>query len=304
MTATAPTPLTALLPAYQADQLHRRKRRPRGVARYVANLEALFTAIGPDACVGAFEETAIADYLTVAGEHWSVNTTLVALSAIRSFGDWLVRTKRLTHNPAMAIDAPKKFKPVPKPLTRQQLRDLQATLAAPEHETGRSRGFWQRNRRAVAVMLYAGLRLSEAKDLRRRDLNEGTLIVRDGKGGVARSLPVHPAITSEVAAWSNTDDDAAIAGLPDGTPYYNEGGLAHFFERTLPRMSAKRTGRELQITAHQLRHSFATELLRSKVDLRTIQRMLGHSSLETTQCYLLVDASDMQAAIDRLPSTW
>jgi len=147
-------------------------------------------------------------------------------------------------------------------------------------------------------MLFGGLRISEAAALRWRDVDlEGRyLVVRDGKGGKDRSVPLHPILLAELAAEPPHRPNWAVAGKVDGSGMAVK-SMAHIFERWLPALG-------LAISAHQLRHSFATELLRKRADIREIQELLGHESLETTQRYLALDPERLRAAVELLPDEW
>jgi site-specific recombinase XerD len=230
----------------------------------------------------------------------SISTILGMLTAVRSLARWAIRKGYLHYDPTTQLDWPKRAQTAPRPLHDDQIQQLWAALAMPAKLTTRQRWHWQRNRRAIALMQYAGLRLSEAASLRWQDIDlaRGTLVVQDGKGGKARSLPIHKALRAELTQVPISErlPEAAVAGKQDGTPLKGK-VLARIFEIWLPRRGIH------GISAHQLRHTFATELLNAKVDLRTIQELLGHSDISTTQRYLLVSANRLQSAIDSLP-TW
>jgi site-specific recombinase XerD len=121
-------------------------------------------------------------------------------------------------------------------------------------------------------------------------------VVRDGKGGKDRSVPLHAILLAELAAAPPHRPNWAVAGKADGSGMTVK-SMAHIFERWLPE-------RGLAISAHQLRHSFATELLRKRADIREIQELLGHESLETTQRYLALDPERLRAAVELLPDEW
>ena len=301
---TAPR-LVDLLPSYQSYQLDRRKRRPRGVARYLDNLRKCFRALGPEATIADLTFDRLDAYLSEIGARLAANTALLEVSALRSFCKWAARKRLLSDDPARDLDAPKKHRPAPKPLTRQQLRDLFRVIAEPRPDTPHQRAHWARNRRVIFLMLFAGLRLAEVTTLRWRDveLEASTLTVRQGKGGKDRAIPLHPALVAELRKNGPLDPDLAVAGCIDHQPYTDPQALAHIFERYIPRVAAK-LGLKLRFSAHQLRHTFATEMLRGGAGLPAIQGLLGHASLETTQCYLLVDAGQFQDAVNVLPAGW
>lgn len=301
-----PSPrLMDLMPEYEAYQLHRRKRRPRGVARYVHVLTLCFAELGQEATITDLTSEWLGSYQQSIGERLATNTALLTLTALRSFCRWAVKVKHLAHDPTQELEAPKKYRPAPKPLSRQQLRDLFRVLAEPMFDTEHGRAQWARNRRVVFLMLFAGLRLAEVTALRWADvdLEAGSIIVREGKGGKDRAVPIHPALAIELGKAGLMAPESAVAGRIDHRPYTDPQALAHIFERYIP-SRAKALGLTLRFSAHQLRHSFATEMLRGGADLRAIQGLLGHSSLETTQCYLLVDTGRFRDAVSLLPSGW
>jgi site-specific recombinase XerD len=147
-------------------------------------------------------------------------------------------------------------------------------------------------------MLYGGLRLAEAAALcwDDLDLDEGYLIVREGKGGEDRSVPLHKKLRAELDTVSEEEQNGAVAGRQDGCTLSCR-SIEHIFDRWLPALG-------VNISAHQLRHSFATYMLHEGADLRTIQELLGHKDLATTERYLMVDMGLKRQAVDVLPDEW
>jgi integrase/recombinase XerC len=150
----------------------------------------------------------------------------------------------------------------------------------------------------VLALLYgAGLRISEALGLTRRDAPtdaDRTLRIR-GKGGKERVVPVLPAIADAVVAYIAI---CPYVATPDAPLFVGARGgplSPRIVQRTLEKMRGA-LGLPETATPHALRHSFATHLLANGGDLRTIQELLGHASLSTTQIYTDVDAERLMAA--------
>lgn len=214
-----------------------------------------------------------------------------ALSAIRSFHTYLDR--RLgTPNAALALVKGPKVRPgAPRPVSEDQARGLIGEAADPDHAP------WQAARdEAVLTLLWGcGLRISEALSLRRADAPLGESLRITGKGSKTRIVPVLPAVREAV--------DAYLAQLPFALapeePLFRapRGGplSPRHVQATMQRLRG-RLGLSERATPHALRHSFATHLLGAGADLRSIQELLGHASLSTTQKYTAVDAAGLLAA--------
>jgi len=209
-----------------------------------------------------------------------------SLSAIRGFHAFLDR--RLdTPAPQLALVRGPRLKPsLPRPVTEDQARGLlQEPGADPDAEP------WEAARdRAVLTLLYGcGLRISEALSLTRADapLPETLRIV--GKGSKTRIVPVLPAVREATEAYLATQP---FALAPDDALFRARRGgplSPRHVQATVQRLRG-RLGLPERTTPHALRHSFATHLLGAGADLRSIQELLGHASLSTTQKYTGVDA--------------
>ena len=214
-----------------------------------------------------------------------------ALSAIRAFHGFLDR--RLgAPTPQLALVRGPKVKPsLPRPVTPDQAMGL-----ALEPEADPDVEPWEAARdRAVLTLLYGcGLRISEALSLLRRDAPLGETLRIVGKGGKTRIAPVLPAVSQAVDAYltllpfPSTPEDALFRAQRGGplSPRH--------VQATVQRLRG-RLGLPASATPHALRHSFATHLLGAGADLRSIQELLGHASLSTTQRYTEVDASRIAA---------
>jgi len=215
-----------------------------------------------------------------------------ALSAIRTFHRFLDR--RLdTPNPAIALVRGPKVKPgAPRPVTEDQAFGMIAEPALdPDRED------WEAARdQAVLTLLYGcGLRISEALSLTRADAPIPESLRITGKGSKTRIVPVLPAVRDAVEEYLR----AVPFGLAPDEPLFRArrgGPLSPRHVQATVQHLRSRLGLPASATPHALRHSFATHLLGAGADLRSIQELLGHASLSTTQRYTQVDAAALLSA--------
>ncbi|QGM98336.1 tyrosine recombinase XerC [Methylocystis parvus] len=212
---------------------------------------------------------------------------LRALAAIRNFLRFLEKKGLAKTDLFGAVRAPKKPHSLPKALTVADARDL----IDPEQRAGEAREPWVLARdAAVLALLYgAGLRISEALSIQRAEAPVGRVdrIAIVGKGGKTRTLPVIEPVRAAVESYLSL------------CPYELAGGPLFVGAKGGPlsprivQLAVQRLRGALGLpdsaTPHALRHSFATHLLGRGGDLRTIQELLGHASLSTTQIYTAVD---------------
>jgi len=242
--------------------------------------------------LGGVEPSELRAYLAFrrSGDHpLSPRSVSQALSAIRTFHRWLDRRCGVPNDALALVRGPRVKPGAPRPVTEDQARGL-ITEAAEDID----RQDWEAARdEAVLTLLYGcGLRISEALSLRRADapLRDSIRIV--GKGSKERVVPVLPVVREAV--------DAYVAALPfvleAAEPLFRAhrgGPLGPRPVQALMQRLRSRLGLPASATPHALRHSFATHLLGAGADLRSIQELLGHASLSTTQRYTAVDAAGL-----------
>ena len=296
---TAP-PLAALLGEFVAAELGR-GLRAASVDAYGRELRQLMLYLG--------EESTLADVTTASLTRWQAAmarqglapaTILRRLAAARAFCRWTIRVGLRRDDPTLSIAYPRRPRlEVPKALHSDEQALLKAILEGPPPAGCRPER-WERGARMVRLMLYTGARLGECTGFIWRDIDltrqRVTIRAAIAKGGSARVLPLHPALQAELETtplFLRLPEQPLLARR-DGRAFQSK-SLAHFFERDLAAAG-------LRIHAHQLRHTFAVELLYAGVDLVTIQRFLGHQSLETTRRYLDLDTRRDQAAMSALPA--
>ena len=222
----------------------------------------------------------------------SARSASQALSAIRSFHRYLDRRLE-TPNDALALVKGPRVKPsAPRPVSEDQARGLiEEAIHDPDREP------WEAARdEAVLTLLWGcGLRISEALSLKRSDAPLGVSIRILGKGSKTRIVPVLDAVREAI--------DAYVAALPFGLAPDDAlfrarrgGPLSPRHVQATMQTLRGRLGLSEKATPHALRHSFATHLLGAGADLRSIQELLGHASLSTTQKYTEVDAARLLSA--------
>jgi integrase/recombinase XerC len=218
-----------------------------------------------------------------------------ALSALRSLARHIARERGKTAAALGAIRAPKAARRLPRPLSAPDARAV--TTTAPREGEARAQWVKARDAAVLALCYGAGLRISEALSIRRADapVGETEAITVVGKGGKSRSTPVIAPVRRSVEAYLSLCPYA----LKPGGPLFvgAKGGplSPRVVQLAMARMRGA-LGLPDSATPHALRHSFATHLLARGGDLRTIQDLLGHASLSTTQVYTGIDSARLLAA--------
>lgn len=293
LVATAPA-ILGTLDSFAADLISRRKLRPRAVETYVRCVRRFSAWLGDESTVADVSFDAIGRYQLAKGD-LAPATIGKELSAIRAHVRWCIRAGLRADDPTIEIERPRRNDPIPRALSARELRKLEAILARPLPILDvKSAHRLARDKRIVLVMLYCGLRLAEVPELEWRDvdLDAGTMIVH-GKGGKQRMVTLHERLIQNLLETPEEKQRGAVCGHANGKKMSYK-SIPHTFNRWL-----KDEG--LDISAHQLRHTHATQMLRRGVDLRVIQKALGHASLATTERYLSVEIDQLRAATDRLP---
>lgn len=216
------------------------------------------------------------------------------VSAVRSFSKFLVLSGFLKKDPSSGLRSPSTWLALPKFLT---VKEVEGLLGAPDEK--KPAGL--RDRAMIEVLYGAGLRVSELITLKPADINldDGFLICR-GKGGKERIVPLGRSACAWVGRY--LAEVRPLAGPKPGTELFLS-RLGRAFTRQgfwkLLRKHAASAGLASKITPHVLRHSFATHLLEGGADLRSVQLMLGHSQITTTQIYTHVSRERLRRVYDQ-----
>lgn len=217
------------------------------------------------------------------------------LAGLRSLLRYLERQGLINSAAAGAIRAPKQPKSLPKPLSDQQARTV-----VMQNTQLHSEAWIAARDAAVLTLLYGcGLRISEALALRPADLPDDTTSLRiSGKGGKMRIVPVLSVVVKAIRTYRKL----CPYHLAIEQPLFRgaRGGPLQpaIIQREMQKLRGA-LGLPETATPHALRHSFATHLLAGGGDLRTIQELLGHASLSTTQIYTGVDSARLLEVYDR-----
>jgi len=213
-----------------------------------------------------------------------------AVSAARGFYKFLMLDGHIKHHPAEDLDTPQRFSYLPKFLTEEEIDRLFATPDISTEEGIRDRAM-------LELMYAAGLRVSELVTLKQAevDLHGGVINCR-GKGSKERRVPVGKSAVHWLQQYASSKAGYGKSAYPNlflhrGKPLTRQ--LAWAMIKTY----AEKIGLQ-QVSPHTLRHSFATHLLQHGADSRSVQALLGHSDISTTQIYTHITDRHLRAAYD------
>lgn len=223
-----------------------------------------------------------------AGAHLTASSRARAVAGVRNFFRWLDRTGQLHNNAIELLKLPKTERRLPRPVSEIEAQDI-VTLS----KNVPSENWIGLRDKALFTLLYgAGLRISEALNIAQADLSQKSRIVVTGKGNKQRVVPLLPIVTECLDLYL-----ASCPYTPRGKDLIFVGARGEKLNPTVAQRHLRQLRRQLNlpdtVTPHALRHSFATHMLAGGADLRSLQELLGHSSLSTTQLYTKVDAQQL-----------
>jgi len=274
---------------------------------FLAFLQAKYPRLSPE----RNHRLVIRDYLASLHEKDLRRATILrAIAVLRAFYKFLIQEGIIPQTPFVGLPMPKREKLLPKFLPEEDMKRL---LDIP----AQSKRKWARRDTALLELLYSsGLRIQELCQLNAQDIDQWSGLVRVfGKGGKERMVPVGETALKSIHAYLETPSPLMGEGRDGGVPptraLPHQGGGR--FNRSRPLFLNHRGGRlsdrgarlvvnrwvrqaalHQKVSPHSFRHSFATHLLNRGCDLRTVQEMLGHKNLVTTQAYTHVTAEHLR----------
>lgn len=208
----------------------------------------------------------------------------------QSFFRFAFAEGHIPEDPSCRLPKQKVVKGEPRPFTLEQIEGMLST------------GAYAGTRIKILLGYLQGLRAHEIAKIQGRDFDRQAGILRvDGKGGRVRYLPIHELLEAELDSWPAEGYwfPAQIrTGMPGGREHIHWKSVSDVLSRARARAGISGADR---LTGHSLRHSFATHLVEADVPITSVQKLMGHASLQTTQIYVEVAAGAKRAAINALP---
>jgi integrase/recombinase XerD len=218
------------------------------------------------------------------------------LSTLRHFYKYLLLDRMIKHDPTLEIDSPKQWKVLPKSLAASEIDSMLASAGRPG-DSKLSAALSQRDRAMVEMLYAGGLRVTEIVNVKLEDLKleVGHVLVR-GKGDKERIVPMGRAAQVEIRTYMSDGREELLKGKISSMLFVRRGGGKLSRQRVWQMVKeASASGRHA--SPHMLRHSCATHMVENGADLRTVQTILGHADISTTQIYTHV-------ALDRLKTVY
>lgn len=263
------------------------------IGSYFADLERFSNWVGDAGEVDSERLRAYIDSLYAAG--LAGRSIARHITTLRNFYAFLIQEEAIGSDPTAVLTLPRQWKTIPKFLNREEVGRL---LAAPPADSPQG----LRDRAMIEVLYATGLRVSELCRIHTTDIESTLGVVRvTGKGNKQRILPVGGAALQAVDAYLRDSRGVLLKGR--SSPYLfvtRRGGcLSRKSFWKLLGAYGRKAGIARQLTPHVIRHSFATHLLEGGADLRSVQTMLGHADISTTQIYTHVMRSRLRSTIDQ-----
>ena len=228
--------------------------------------------------------------------HFDRATIHLKMSALRSFYKWIVRIGHMKQNPLVGLTLPKKARRLPKFLTVQQ---VEALLAVPLKGAADDKLSAWRDKAILETLYSTGMRIQELVQLNDDDVDLLGEVARvRGKGKKERLAALGGPAIETLQKYLELRGGAA----PAGRPLFRNRFGGRMTARSMQRMLKKyliAVGLDPSLTPHKLRHSFATHMLDAGADLRSVQELLGHANLSTTQIYTHITTERLKKVYEK-----
>ena len=218
-----------------------------------------------------------------------------SISAIKSFFNYLIFEGYIEKSPISDIESPKLEKKLPEVLTELEIEELIKSIDI-------KKNFGQRNRTIIEVLYGTGMRVSELVNLKLSNIFFKENIIKiTGKGNKERFVPLGRIASNEIREYLKIRENTIIDSKFSDIVFLNRygRGLTRSMIFKIISDSYKKIGLDKKISPHTLRHSFATHLLKNGADLRTIQIILGHESITTTEIYTHLDTYHLEEVLKK-----
>ena len=261
-------------------------------------IEFISTHTGSEVSIKYLNDMKISDFRSFLSylRNKDISSTSIAriISSLKSFFNYLLNTNLIESTVVQSLRTPKQKKSLPRPISSE------LAIETIKHAQDMEKEKWigMRNKSILMLLYGCGLRISEALNLNFEDINENDYLIIKGKGNKERMVPLMNYVKNDIENYIHEcpknfmKDDPLFVGkrLDRLSPRI----IQYVLEKIRHNLSLPETA-----TPHALRHSFATHLLNSGGDLRTIQELLGHSSLSTTQKYTKVETEKLYDAYSK-----
>ena len=261
-------------------------------------LEFINTHTGSEISIKYLNDMKISDFRSFLSylRNKDISSTSIAriISSLKSFFNYLLNINLIESTVVQSLRTPKQKKSLPRPISYE----LAIETIKYSQDMEKEKWIGMRNKSILMLLYGCGLRISEALNLNFEDINENDYLIIKGKGNKERMVPLMDYVKNDIENYIHEcpknfmKDDPLFVGkrLDRLSPRI----IQYVLEKIRHNLSLPETA-----TPHALRHSFATHLLDSGGDLRTIQELLGHSSLSTTQKYTKVETEKLYDAYSK-----
>ena len=274
---------------------------PHTVDGYTRDVTEFFACVGDEIDLPLVTRDHIRTYLASLYNSNSSATVARKMSALRTFFRFVLREGVMTHDPLAGVAGPKLARYIPVFLTVDEVFNLL-------EEPGKQDSFYLRDRALMELIYSTGMRVSElvSRNLEDLDFSAGMVQVT-GKGSKERIVPFGNAAAEALQNWFELRNQLIVDRIKRGHEaedkalFLNSRGT-RLTTRSVERLIAaygQRAGIGVRVTPHALRHSFATHLLEMGLDMRTVQELLGHVSLSTTQKYTHLNMDHLTKVYDQ-----
>lgn len=290
-----------MLSAY-LKSLRERRFSPATLRAYSTDLTAFLGFLGRRKTdLKEVDRGLIRTYLGELRQAGPANASLLRkYASLRSFFKYLVRSEKLPANPCLNLSSPRRDRKIPNFLTSEELEKVIRTIVeVPKAEAAGRNLAW------IELLYSSGLRVAEASGLNIEDVDFWNKTVRVvGKGNKERIVPIGSPALKAIRDYLKERRESVTARAGDAARplFINVRDKGRLTTRAMHQMiehAVRRAGIGRKISPHAVRHSFATHLLDAGCDLRTVQEMLGHKNLSTTQIYAHVTTERLRKTYDK-----
>lgn len=244
--------------------------------------------------LSSFTKNDIIEFIDSLRERHSTSSVCRVISSIKGLCKYLLMEKLVTEDPSENLKTPKRWERIPKALSPDEVLRI-IDVSKRFNTKGKKAALNFRNSVMVELLYSAGLRVSELIGLKIQDVNlEGGFIRVIGKGSKERVVPVSRGTIEKIKEYLRDYRNQLLSSRSSDSLFTTSRGKPMTRQRFWQALKGygKQTG--IDLSPHTLRHSFATHLLEGGADLRSVQKMLGHSDISTTQIYTKVTADRLK----------